>query len=222
MSSSEPSVQTSEPPQQPEAVERLIAAYRRVDGTMRDLPVYNPALQVAAVDFRPFEGGLVGVVVTPWFMNLIRLPAPGLEVAAGARREAALPADRVDLIGARLDGAPPFEFRPIVSPMDDFPSQAQALLTAGEVVEALFTPRKAAPPAAPVQKVPLDVVAPLGAPPPKPAAPPAQAATASPAPAPKPAFLAEEERAARAEPEDGPEPLGRTTGRRGLFNVFRR
>jgi len=214
------STETSAQPQQLAAVEQLLAAYRRAEENFRGLPIYNDALQVAAVDFRPFEGGLIGVVVTPWFMNLIRIPAPGDEVAIGVRREAALPADRVDLLGARLDGAPPFEFRPIVSPMDDFPSQAQALLTAGEVVETLFTPRKAAPAAAPAQKVPLDVVAPLGAPPPKPRpAPPSAPAQAA---AEKPAFLAEEERAAPAEPAGSPEPLARVTGRRGLFNVFRR
>ncbi len=126
----------------PPSVEALLAAYRRVDETMRALPVYNAALQVAAAGFRPFEGGLIGVIVTPWFMNLVRVPARGAEVEAGVTRESALPAHRVDLVGARLDGAPPFEFRPIVSPMDDFPSQAQVLLTAGEVMDALFTPRE--------------------------------------------------------------------------------
>ncbi len=142
MSTSESSEQgdASRPP----SVGALLAAYRRVDESMRDLPVYNAALQVAAVGFRPFEGGLIGVIVTPWFMNLVRVPARGAEVEAGVKREAALPAHRVDLIGARLDGAPPFEFRPIVSPMDDFPSQAQVLLTAGEVMDALFMPREAA------------------------------------------------------------------------------
>ena len=139
-----PSTETSaQPPLR--AVEQLLAAYRRVDQEMRALPVYNAALRVAAVDFRLHRGGFVGVVVTPWFMNLIRLPAPGDEVAAGVRRNAALPEGHVELIGARLEGAPPFEFRPIASPMDDFPSQAQALLTAGEVVEALFTPRAPTP-----------------------------------------------------------------------------
>jgi [NiFe] hydrogenase assembly HybE family chaperone len=201
---------------QPPPVEALLAAYRRAEAGFLGLPVYNAALQVAAVGFRPFEGGLIGVIVTPWFMNLIRVPAPGAEVDVGVRREAALPADRVDLIGARLDGAPPFEFRPIVSPMDDFPSQAQVLLTAGEVMDALFTPRKAA--LAPVQQVSREVVAPLGAPPPPP--PPAPVAAE---PAPRPTFLAEQEGVAPLEtPADAPEPLARVTGRRGLFNVFRR
>jgi [NiFe] hydrogenase assembly HybE family chaperone len=212
MTSSESDVSVVEPLAQ---VEALLAAYRRVEANLRDLPVYNGALQVAAVGFRPFDGGHIGVVVTPWFMNLVRLPAPGTEAPAGVKREAALPADRVDLIGAFLEGVPPFEFRPIVSPMDDFASQAQALLTAGEVMDALFTPR-AAPPAPPLQ-VSRAVVAPLGEPRPRAMPMPVPEAGAAPAPA----FLAEDERP--AEPaQAAPEPLARVTGRRGLFNVFRR
>ena len=42
---------------------------------MRDLPIYNDKVAIEAIGFRPFgEAELLGVVLTPWFMNLIMLP----------------------------------------------------------------------------------------------------------------------------------------------------
>lgn len=42
---------------------------------MRDLPIVNPRIRVEAVGFRNFEGNELGVLITPWFMNLVLLPA---------------------------------------------------------------------------------------------------------------------------------------------------
>lgn len=43
---------------------------------MRGVPVINPALSVQAVGFNPFNGDWLGVLITPWFMNLLLLPGP--------------------------------------------------------------------------------------------------------------------------------------------------
>jgi [NiFe] hydrogenase assembly HybE family chaperone len=56
-------------------VQALIAAFQCVDGAMRDLPVYNATVAIEAIDFNAFgEEALLGVLLTPWFMNLIVLP----------------------------------------------------------------------------------------------------------------------------------------------------
>jgi [NiFe] hydrogenase assembly HybE family chaperone len=53
----------------------LLAQLRHVGDTqMRDLPLYNDALAVEDVGFRVIGDALVGVVITPWFMNAIYLP----------------------------------------------------------------------------------------------------------------------------------------------------
>ena len=41
---------------------------------MHDLPIVNKALQVEAVGFHEYHGHQLGVLITPWFMNLILLP----------------------------------------------------------------------------------------------------------------------------------------------------
>ena len=53
------------------------------------MPIYNPTLAVEAVGFREHEGRQVGVVLTPWFMNLTVLPSAedlNVWVAGGSMR----------------------------------------------------------------------------------------------------------------------------------------
>ena len=53
----------------------LIEQFQRVDAGMRDLPIYNDKIAIEAIGFRLFgDAELLGVVLTPWFMNLIVLP----------------------------------------------------------------------------------------------------------------------------------------------------
>ena len=58
---------------------------------MAGVPMLNPALRVQAVGFRHWQSHWLGVLVTPWFMNLMLLPRIdcGL-VAAGRTRQAHL------------------------------------------------------------------------------------------------------------------------------------
>lgn len=57
---------------------RVEAVYREIATTrMADLPLLNPAIGVHAIGFRPWEGGCLGVLITPWCMNLLSLPGPG-------------------------------------------------------------------------------------------------------------------------------------------------
>jgi hypothetical protein len=52
--------------------EMLAAIYRDVgERSMRDLPIFNEALGVEAIGFQRFGGHVVGIMVTPWFMNVI-------------------------------------------------------------------------------------------------------------------------------------------------------
>ncbi len=53
----------------------LLDCFRETDAVMRDLPIYNAKVAIEAIGFQPFgESALIGVVLTPWFMNLVLLP----------------------------------------------------------------------------------------------------------------------------------------------------
>ena len=53
----------------------LIEQFQRINAGMRDLPIYSDKITIEAIGFRLFgDAELLGVVLTPWFMNLIALP----------------------------------------------------------------------------------------------------------------------------------------------------
>ena len=53
----------------------LLDCCREADAVMCDLPIYNGKVAIEAIGFQPFgETALLGVVLTPWFMNLVLLP----------------------------------------------------------------------------------------------------------------------------------------------------
>ena len=46
---------------------------------MQDLPFINPAVQVAAIDFALYEQDWLGILLTPWMLNIMLLPGPERE-----------------------------------------------------------------------------------------------------------------------------------------------
>src|SRR3546814_5333263 len=57
-------------------ISSLAIRFRQIgDEQMRELPFYNANLEVEAWDFSAFDPDhLIGVLITPWFMNLVLLP----------------------------------------------------------------------------------------------------------------------------------------------------
>lgn len=134
-----------------EALFRAIAATR-----MQGIALLNPRLAVQAVGFeRAEDGSLQGILVTPWFMNLVRLPGDGESAAvAGAGRVVAIGAERFEFIGAHEPGFGAYEVCSLFSPMAEFEDQEAALATASQVLAILRQPPPrpplAAAPAAPM------------------------------------------------------------------------
>jgi [NiFe] hydrogenase assembly HybE family chaperone len=114
---------------------RLVQAER-----MQGIPLLNLDLRVEAVDFvwgtPPAEDGgeLVaeGVLITPWFMSLLRLPARvqphGNRVGRSAVRD--FGSERFDFIGAHDPAIGYHETCALFSPMGGFTTQALARETA--------------------------------------------------------------------------------------------
>ncbi len=57
-----------------QVIRTLEAAFSQVHQRMESLPFLNPRLQVRALGFQPWQPYWLGVMVTPWFMNLMLLP----------------------------------------------------------------------------------------------------------------------------------------------------
>ncbi|MFO1220670.1 MAG: [NiFe]-hydrogenase assembly chaperone HybE [Burkholderiaceae bacterium] len=110
-------------------------------GRMHGVPMLHPDLRVQAVGFEAEPGGqaAVGVLITPWFMNLVRVPlaaaapiaAPGVSALRAVGRE------RFAFIGADEAGFGAYESCSLFSPMFEFADHDAARATAEAVLAEL-------------------------------------------------------------------------------------
>lgn len=123
-------------------VQALVDFYRRVQvERMQGIPLLNAALQVEAVGFEwgsadAEEPVAEGVLITPWFMSLVRLPAQALphgnQVGRSFVRD--FGSERFDFIGAHDPAIGYHETCALFSPMGQFGTQAVACETAREAL----------------------------------------------------------------------------------------
>lgn len=121
------------------AIERAFESIRAT--RMAGLPFLNPALRVEAVGFRRWEGRWLGVLITPWFMNLMLLPdAPRAwhHVRYGDALSYILPAGVFEFISAREPLLGDYQSCSLFSPVFEFADQDGARATAVAALAALF------------------------------------------------------------------------------------
>jgi [NiFe] hydrogenase assembly HybE family chaperone len=122
----------------------LVERFRQIDAEMQDLPIYNDRVVIEAIGFRPFgDAALLGVLLTPWFMNVIVLPiepAPMDMTDVGRTVSVELPAGpRIFAIGGD-DALGLYKFHSLQSPMLGFTLPGQARAAAQRLLAALTTP----------------------------------------------------------------------------------
>ena len=123
------------------STDAVLDYYREVyEKTFRDLPIVNKALEIEAVGFRPLEEHQLGVLITPWFMNLVLLPGTGRwdDRPQGSACTVGLPGGKVvfhvsheQALGTILSAA-------LFSTVADFPDQDIASEVARETLRLLF------------------------------------------------------------------------------------
>lgn len=167
----------------PDPSPRLTAAFAEVAKRMEGLGFVNPVLQVEAVAFEPWQSHWLGVLVTPWFMNLVLMPRARSQwqpLPLGGKRKLHFPAGAYEFIGADDPVVGEHQTCSLFSPMHDFQDQAAARVVARLAREALFDTANAEVPEYP--KADLSPAAPAPA-------EPQRAAVVSPAPVSKRDFL---------------------------------
>lgn len=134
---------------QQDRVAALELLFNKVARTrMLGVPVQNPALRVQAFGFAPVPEEpemLLGVLVTPWFMNLVRLPArtclPAESLlAVGKKATRTVGRQFFEFVGACEPDMGPFEVCSLFSPMFEFANHAAAADTANDILHLLRTP----------------------------------------------------------------------------------
>ena len=119
----------------------LVAFYRVVERErMHGLPIVNPRLRVEAVGFEAFDEHRFGILITPWFMNMLLLPGTdewdSFERGATVRLD--LPGGRYDFCVCR-DEPGCFLSAVLFRTMSDFPDQQTACAVAEDILRRLRT-----------------------------------------------------------------------------------
>lgn len=122
-------------------VETLLSAYRDiVQPRMRSLPMFNEALQVEAVDFQLHQDRPCGVIITPWFMNLVLLPAETDDwtaLAPGESHKVTFPAGDYECTASIVEGLGTHLALPLFTTVKDFTDQETAVLIARDILQRL-------------------------------------------------------------------------------------
>lgn len=127
----------------------LEKAFGAVAERMRGLGFVNPALRVQAVGFEPWEGHWLGVLVTPWSINLMLLPRDRTlwrPVRPGEKQRYSFPAGTYDFIDALDPLVGEYRMCSLFSPALEFEDHAAAVLVAELARSALLDPANAEAP----------------------------------------------------------------------------
>jgi [NiFe] hydrogenase assembly HybE family chaperone len=121
----------------------LEAAFRRIETErMAGVAVLNPALHVQALGFARWEGHWLGVLITPWFMNLVLVPgaeAGWRSAADGQRIFRRFAAGDYAFLGGYEPEVGEFQTCALFSPMGCFTDQESACTVALAALPLLHT-----------------------------------------------------------------------------------
>lgn len=138
----------------PDPSPRLTAAYRTIARRMAGLNFVNPAIDVEAVGFAPWESHWLGVMVTPWCINLMLLPRDAgawTSLPQGRTLRYRFPAGDYDFISSRDETVGEYHMCSLIAPPLEIPDHATAREVAILARAALLDPANA-----PVPDVPKD------------------------------------------------------------------
>jgi len=119
------------------------AAFNRIQReSMADVPILNPVLRVEAIGFMRWRGRWLGVLVTPWCMNLMLLadaPANWTSIAAHERLFYHFPAGDFAFLCGEQPELGEYHSCALYSPMAQFQDQDSARAVASAALAALMS-----------------------------------------------------------------------------------
>lgn len=124
--------------------------YRKIHRErMLGLPILNPELEVEAVGFAPHKGLWVGVLITPWFMNLMLLSGTATcpALAEGGSQYWPFPGGPLQFSAGFEAEVGSFQVCSLFSPMGEFANQDEARAAAQAVMDGLLTASASVEPA---------------------------------------------------------------------------
>lgn len=130
-------------------VDKLVARFQLIDkDRMQDLPIYNSALKVEAVDFQQIEiqpsiQAWIGVLITPWFINVILIDIGNVPHAQlGQKVSYQFPSGDHELMVGEDEELGRYDFLSLESPVLKYKTQQSAQETARTGLQKLLAPSR--------------------------------------------------------------------------------
>jgi len=124
------------------SLEQLEPTFQTIlDERMKGVPVVNEQLAVRTIGFDQWNDYQLGILITPWFMNLMLLPSIDLQqddVKVGSIQTHVFPSGAYDFIVGFELGLGLYLSCSLFSPMFEFEDQYAAELTAKEALSAIM------------------------------------------------------------------------------------
>ncbi len=122
----------------------MVERFRRIgEENMRDLPIFHDELDTEAIGFRRHTSGLMGVLITPWFMNVIFLPETKKKMdytVVGNKSPVTTPSGEWEFTHGGDEEIGMYQSLSLHSPVFDFKTQELARIEALRRINALFRP----------------------------------------------------------------------------------
>ncbi len=125
-----------------QAAEMLESAFERINHeSMQDIPIVNRMLKVQALGFQEYAGRTMGVIITPWLMNLLLLPGEEDnwdELQLGDKQSLDFPSSSYRFLLNEIEGVGRFLAHSLYSPMHEFINQDHAIAAAESFLDRLM------------------------------------------------------------------------------------
>lgn len=108
---------------------------------MAGLPLLNNKLSVTTLGFQEFEGRILGMLITPWMMSLLRFPGPQDDwqsLALGSKHMIDFPSGSYRFLINVIDGLGVCQMHSLHSPMHPFGNQGEAIARATAFLDKLL------------------------------------------------------------------------------------
>lgn len=108
---------------------------------MQGIPILNSKIAIQALGFQEFEGRLLGIIITPWLMNVVLLPSiedDWSDLKLGQKTWQSFPSKKYRFLVNEIDGIGFCQTHSIYSPMNDFTSHEQAEKVALDFIKSLM------------------------------------------------------------------------------------
>ncbi len=123
------------------SIEKLEITFRNIQTTrMEGIPVINNNLNVEATNFQEWNDHLLGILITPWFMNLMLIPNGDTDSTpkTGTIHQHVFPSGSYDFVAGFEEEIGHYLSCSLFSPMFEFENQEAAELTANEALKAIM------------------------------------------------------------------------------------